>query len=250
MHLYRILRLACLSLFGSFVLLTAAQAQVSSDIDQAVRQALANLQPGLPIESVSPTPLKDLFQVQLEGGRVLYVTGDGQYVVQGYLYQLKGNEPVNLTEKAESRAVAQIINAVPADEMVVYPAEGETKTHITIFTDITCPYCQKLHAEIPELNRQGIEVRYMAFPRQGPASDGDQQLQAIWCSKDRRAAMDSMVKGKKVSADQCDSPVAKQYQLGHTVGVQGTPAVVLTDGKIIPGYQPAAQLAKQALAAQ
>ncbi|MNC33572.1 Thiol:disulfide interchange protein DsbC precursor [compost metagenome] len=132
--------------------------------------------------------------------------------------------------------------------MVVYPAKGETKSHITVFTDTTCPYCHKLHAEVPELNRRGIEVRYVAFPRQGLGSPGDEQLQAVWCSSDRKAALDKMIDGKEIKAAKCANPVSKQFQLGQSIGVNGTPAIVLEDGQVIPGYQPAPQVAKLALA--
>ena len=120
-----------------------------------------------PSTFIASSPLQGLYQVQLKGGRVLYASADGQFVMQGYLYQVKDGKPVNLTEKAESQAIAKAINGVPASEMVVYPAKGQAKAHITVFTDTTCPYCQKLHAEVPDLTEQGIEVRYMAFPRQG-----------------------------------------------------------------------------------
>ncbi|MCY1242011.1 Thiol:disulfide interchange protein DsbC [compost metagenome] len=116
-----------------------------------------------------------------------------------------------------------------------------------MFTDTTCPYCQKLHAEVPELNKRGIEVRYLAFPRQGPGSSGDQQLQSIWCAKDRQAAINDMFHEKEVKSAKCDNPVDKQFELGQMVGVQGTPAIILANGQMLPGYQSAGQIAKLAL---
>ena len=127
---------------------------------------------------------------------------------------------------------------------------GETKTHITVFTDTTCPYCHKLHAEVPELTKMGVEVRSVAFPRQGLGSPGDKQLQAVWCSADKKAAMDKMVDGKDIKAAACANPVSKQFNLGQSIGVNGTPAIVLADGQVIPGYQPAPQIAKLALGAK
>ncbi|MNN33753.1 Thiol:disulfide interchange protein DsbC precursor [compost metagenome] len=103
---------------------------------------------------------------------------------------------------------------------------------------------------MPELNKRGIEVRYLAFPRQGPNSSGDQQLQAIWCSKDRPAALNDMFHEKEVKAAKCDNPVNKQFELGQMVGVQGTPAIILADGQMLPGYQSAGQIAKLVLDAK
>lgn len=241
MRLTQIIAAAAIALVSTFVVADDAA-------EQTIRKSLANLQLDTPIESISASPMAGLYEVKLKGSRVLYASADGQYIVQGYLFQLKDGKPVNLTEKAERLGVSKLINGIPVAETVVYPAIGETKTHITVFTDTTCPYCHKLHAEVPELNRRGIEVRYVAFPRQGLGSPGDQQLQAVWCSSDRRAAMDKMVEGEEIKAAKCANPVGKQFQLGQSIGVNGTPAIVLESGQVIPGYQPAPQVAKLALA--
>jgi len=240
MRLSRSLAVATLGLASSIAL--------AADPDQAIREALKSLQPDLPIEAISESPMPGLYQVQLKGGRLLYTSADAQFVLQGFLFQVKDGKTVNLTEQAESKAVARQINAIPAAEMVVFPAK-DAKTHITVFTDTDCGYCQKLHSEVPELNRRGVEVRYVAFPRQGVDSHGYQTLVSVWCAKERRAAMDLAKARKDVPAAQCDNPVAKQYQLGQMIGVQGTPAIVLANGQMIPGYQPAPQLAEAALAA-
>jgi thiol:disulfide interchange protein DsbC len=218
--------------------------------EQAIRKTLQTLHLEVPVESIGSSPLNGLYEVKLKGGRVLYASADGQFVMQGYLFQIKDGKPVNLTEKIERQAVAKSIAAVPTSDMVVYPAIGETKSHITVFTDTTCPYCQKLHDEVPALNKAGIEVRYMAFPRQGLQSPGDQQLQAVWCAKDRKGTMEKMMAGKEITSAKCENPVSKQFELGQSIGVSGTPAIVLQDGQVIPGYQPAPQIAKLALAAE
>lgn len=243
MRLSRFLAAATLALASSVAL--------AADPDQAIRQALKSLQPDLPIEAISESPMPGLYQVQLKGGRLIYASADAQFVLQGFLYQVKDGKTVNLTEQAESKGVAKEINAIPTAEMVVFPADpkAEKKTHITVFTDTDCGYCQKLHSEVAELNRRGVEVRYVAFPRQGIGSHSYDTLVSVWCAKDRREAMNLAKTRKEVPAAKCDNPVAKQYQLGQMIGVQGTPAVVLANGQMIPGYQPAPQLAAAALAA-
>ncbi|VVN85421.1 thioredoxin fold domain-containing protein [Pseudomonas fluorescens] len=218
--------------------------------EQAIRKSLDNLQLEVPVDTITASPLAGLYEVKLKGSRVLYASADGQFVMQGYMFQLKDGKPINLTEKTERLGVSKLINGIPVAETVVYPAIGETKSHITVFTDTTCPYCHKLHAEVPELNKMGIEVRYVAFPRQGLGSPGDEQLQAVWCSKDRKAAMDKMVDGTEIKAAKCANPVSKQFEIGQSIGVNGTPAIVLADGQVIPGYQPAPQVAKLALGAK
>jgi len=243
MRLTQIFAAAALALVSTLALADDAA-------EQAIRKSLDSLQLETPVESITASPLAGLYEVKLKGSRVLYASADGQFVMQGYLFQLKDGKPVNLTEKTERLGVAKLINGIPVAETVVYPAIGETKSHITVFTDTTCPYCHKLHAEVPALNKMGIEVRYVAFPRQGLGSPGDEQLQAVWCSTDKKAAMDKMVAGQEIKAAKCANPVSKQFALGQSIGVNGTPAIILADGQVIPGYQPAAQVAKLALSAK
>ncbi|TWI58748.1 thiol:disulfide interchange protein DsbC [Pseudomonas duriflava] len=240
MRISRFVLAACLGLTSALAV---------AEPEQAIRKTLSTLQPGLTVEAIEKSPLEGVYQVQLGGGRVLYASEDGQFIMQGYLYQLQNGQAVNLTEQAEGAAIAKQINALDNQQMVVFPAKGETKGHVTVFTDTTCPYCQKLHAEVPELNKQGIEVRYLAFPRQGLGSPGHKQLEAVWCATDRADAMERMFEGKEVKSPSCDDPVAKQFQLGQSMGIQGTPAIILANGHIIPGYQPAKQLVEEALAA-
>lgn len=228
----------------------AASVALAADPDQAIRATLTKLQPDMPIEAIAESPMNGLYQVHLKGGRMLYASADGQFLMQGNLYQMKGNDAVNLTRQAESKGVAKEINAIPRNEMVVFSPKEPAKAHITVFTDTDCGYCQKLHSEVPELNRRGIEVRYVAFPRQGVGSHGYNTLVSVWCAKDRQAAMNKAKARDDVPAATCDNPVTKQYELGQMIGVNGTPAIVLGNGELIPGYQPAPQLAEIALQAK
>ncbi|WP_455922377.1 bifunctional protein-disulfide isomerase/oxidoreductase DsbC [Pseudomonas putida] len=243
MRVTRILAAAALALLSTV-------AMADDKAEQAIRKTLATLQLDTPVESIAASPLNGLYEVKLQGSRVLYASADGKFVMQGYLFQVQDGKPVNLTEITERQGVAKTINAIPAAEMVVFPAVGETKSHITVFTDTTCPYCHKLHEEVPALNKMGIEVRYLAFPRQGLGSPGDAQLQAVWCSKDRQDSLTKLINGKDVSAPKCANPVSKQFAMGQSIGVNGTPAIVLENGEMIPGYQPAPQVAKLALGAK
>ncbi|WP_137819499.1 DsbC family protein [Pseudomonas sp. 2FG] len=236
-------------IFAAVALGLASTLALAADPDQAIRKTLQSLQPDMAIEAIAESSMPGLFQIQLKGGRLLYASADGQFIIQGYLFQFKDGEAVNLTEKAESRSIAKEVNAIPLSEMVVF-APKAPRTHITVFTDTDCGYCQKLHSEVPELNRRGVEVRYVAFPRQGLGSHGYNTLVSVWCAKDRQAAMNLAKSREELPAAQCENPVAKQFQLGQMIGVNGTPAIVLANGQLIPGYQPAPQLAKIALEAK
>ncbi|TBU94503.1 DsbC family protein [Phytopseudomonas dryadis] len=236
-------------IFAAVALGLASSISLAADPDQLIRQSLTAIQPDLPIEAIAESPMPGVYQVQLKGGRQLYASADGQFVMQGYLFQFKDGQALNLTEIEEGRAVAKQIDAIAAKDMVVFAPQAP-KAHITVFTDTDCGYCQKLHSEVPELNRLGVEVRYVAFPRQGLGSKGAKELASVWCAKDRQAAMNKAKSRQAVDEATCDNPVAAQYQLGQMIGVNGTPAIILENGKMIPGYQPAPQLARLALEAK
>lgn len=236
-------------IFAAVALGLASSLSLAADPDQVIRESLQSIQPDLPIEAIAESQMPGLYQIQLKGGRQLYASGDGQFLMQGYLFQIKDGKAINLTEEHETKEIAKEINGIPDKEMVIFAAE-QAKTHITVFTDTDCGYCQKLHSEVPELNRLGVEVRYVAFPRQGLQSPAYKELVSVWCAEDPNAAMNLAKSRQEVPAAQCDNPVAKQYALGQMIGVSGTPAIVLANGKLIPGYQPAAQLAKIALEAK
>ena len=137
----------------------------------------------------------------------------------------------------------QKLASVKESDMIIFSPKGETKAHVTVFTDVTCFYCQKLHQEVPQLNAMGVEVRYLAYPRAGLKSDGYNKLASAWCADNRQDILTKLKAKQPVPEKSCDpNPIAQQYQLGQQMGVRGTPAIVTEDGKLIPGYKPAADL--------
>ena len=221
-----------------------AQQRLISTLQDGLKKANINAK----ITDAQPTEVPNLYWISFEGMPSVYATADGKYILQGEIVRLGGKELHNVSQNLQAANAKKLFDQLKTEDLIVYPAKGKTKHVVYVFTDASCPYCHKLHAEIPELNKMGIEVRYVAFPRQGLGSPGDKQLQAVWCSADKKAAMDKMVDGKEIKAAKCENPVSKQFQLGQSIGVNGTPAIVLENGQVIPGYQPAAQVAKLALA--
>lgn len=220
----------------------------ANDPEQTIRDSLKAVQPNLEIQSVTESPVTGLHEAHLSGGRVLYFSTDGKHMLQGHLFSFAEGQAVNLTEQIKNRAVTKELNALRMEDMVVY-SPSEVKTHITVFTDPECGYCQKLHEEMPALNDAGIEVRYLAFTHQGPGSSKYDALVNIWCAPDRQDAMNRAKRGKRLASAQCDNPVSAHYALGTLIGVQGTPAIILQNGQYISGYRPAAELIRLALAA-
>ncbi len=216
---------------NSSLLLTFLLAVIGSTAhadDAAIQQALRKL--GLPQTEVHPSPLPGMKTV-LTGSGVLYVSEDGKHFLQGPLYDVSGSQPVNVTNQLLAKKVAAL-----EEDMIIYKAPHE-QHQVTIFTDITCGYCRKLHAQMADYNALGITVRYLAFPREGQGGDVEKAMKSIWCAADRKKAFEEAMKGNEPPRTDCKIDLARQYDLGVLYGIQGTPAILLQDGTLIPGYQ-------------
>ena len=217
-----------------------AQADVASRLIESLE---VNGQP-MPVESVHETPLKGFYQVRLQTGEAFYSDAEGNYFLVGDLYENGEGGLTNITEQARNAERAERIAQVPESERVVFRGTGESRAEVVVFTDTTCPYCRQFHEEVPTLNELGIEVHYLSFPRAGMNSEGARMLETIWCAENRSEAMNASKRQETLAGSaNCDNPVEEQYHLGMAVGVQGTPAIVLPDGRLVPGYVPAERLA-------
>lgn len=189
-------------------------------------------------DSISETPIRGLFEVTSET-TVLYVSEEGKFAIEGDIFDLTDGK--NLTEERRNRARAKAIDGLAEQNMITF-APDEARHTISVFTDVDCGYCRKLHREIPALQRAGIRVRYLAFPRAGVSSDTYKTMVSVWCAGDRQKAMTNAKSGKPVPGRQCAHPLAEHLDIGRRIGVRGTPAIVLEDGTLISGYLPAARL--------
>lgn len=224
---------------GSSAATPAAPAD-NGNADQTVRSALASLDPKFKPDYIGAAPFPGFREV-LVGGQVLYVSDDGRYLMQSQPYDIQNRTPASSAGLLAFRK--KLLDGVPRGERIVFAAPNPKHT-LTVFTDIECGYCRKMHQDIPELNRQGITVEYLAFPRMGLGSQDYTDMISVWCAADRRQALTSAKQGQPVKPKNCTNPVAMQYTLGQQVGVSGTPAVFAADGTQLGGYLPPAQLVK------
>ena len=221
-----------------------AQAESPQDVAERLAGRLAVSGQPMPVQSVSETPVDGFFEVLLETGERFYSDAEGRHFLVGDLYENGEQGLVNLTEQERDGERAERLAEVPEAERVIFRGVGESHAEVVIFTDTTCPYCRQLHEEVPQLNEMGIEVHYLAFPRTGMEAQGARTLQQIWCDANPSEAMSAAKRQESLSgAADCDNPVEEQYHLGLELGVQGTPAIVLPDGRLVPGYVPAERLA-------
>ncbi|CAB0149831.1 Thiol:disulfide interchange protein DsbC [Pseudidiomarina piscicola] len=197
---------------------------------------------GFVVESADESSIAGVYEVITDQGLV-YVTADGKTLIGGRLYDITGDEPVNVSEVAiqdmRRNDLAQIV-----DETIYYKADNEDFV-ITVFTDPTCGYCRQLHSNLQQYHDVGISVRYLGWPRMGLQGEGYEQLKAIWCADDKAAALTAAKNDQPLSQRSCDHPVDRHFALGSKFGIRGTPAIVLPSGEMLPGLVPAQRLLGQ-----
>ena len=224
------------SLIGIF----AAAPSIADDAElESVRDAITGRFESIDRDSVKPGPVDGWYMIQ-QGAIIAYVSSDARYLLQGDIIDLESR--ANLTEVARNDNRRELMAALDDSDVIAFSPE-EVKHTVTVFTDIDCTFCRRLHAQIDEYMEAGIEVRYLLYPRNGPASSSWSTSEDVWCSTDRNGALTAAKSDQDFETQACDStPVQNHYVLGKEVGLSGTPAIVLEDGTLIGGYLPPAQL--------
>lgn len=223
--------LACL-----FLAVSACANESGADLRAVIQEKF----PGVQIDGVRPSPVAGVYEVVL-GADTAYVSADGRYLFSGDLYEI--DTRTNVTELSRTQARREVLAKLDERDMIVFEPAGEAKHTVTVFTDVECGYCRRLHSEIGRITQLGVRVRYLAYPRAGPGTDDWRKMEAVWCSLDRRRAITQAKLGQEVKAPDCGAtPVASQYALGESVGVRGTPAIFAATGEYIGGYLPPERL--------
>lgn len=215
---------------------TQTDATVPADLAEKMKPVF-----GSSPDSLKSTPVAGVFEAKF-GGEVIYVSGDAHYVFAGDLIDAQTKS--NLTELSRSGERKALVDKIDASKTIEFKAKGEEKYVLYAFTDVDCPFCHKLHKEVPALNDKGVTVRYLAYPRAGVGSPTYKKMVSVWCADNKQEALSNMKEGKDVPVKDCPNPVAEQFELGQKLGVNGTPALVTADGMMIPGFRPADQLVK------
>jgi thiol:disulfide interchange protein DsbC len=219
----------------------ARPAAAQGAVDAATRTAVAKRIPGVSAENVRRSLVPGVLEVT-RGAEVFYVTADARYVFAGDLYDLVDED--NISEKRRREARTALLGTVPESQMIVF-GPSAAKYTVTVFTDIDCGFCRKLHNEMAKYNELGIRVRYLFYPRTGPGSESWQKAVSVWCAKDRNDAMNRAKRGDDMPAARCGkTPVERDFEIGQDMVVTGTPAIVLPNGEMVPGYRAAPALLK------
>lgn len=221
----------------------AAPAAVPADVRARVVARL----PGAAPEDVTASPIPGLYEVAM-GGLIAYVSEDGKYLVSGSVYDL--DTQMNLTAARRNAARAKALTAASESQMIVFGPQNARMT-VTVFTDIDCGFCRKFHNQMADVNKAGIRVRYMMYPRTGPGTESWRKAEQVWCSSDRRDALTRAKRGEPLKAKACgDAAIKTQYELGSDLGVEGTPAIFTQNGDYIGGFLTPEELVNSVQASQ
>jgi thiol:disulfide interchange protein DsbC len=209
-------------------------------VPDALKDSLKRLLPDRQADSIQASPIDGLYEA-IFGSDIFYITADGKYLLQGDLYALDTQK--NLTEAKRANGRLKVVDAIDPATMIIFKP-AKTRYVVDIFTDIDCAYCRKLHSEIDKYLAEGIEIRYLAFPRSGYRTRSYFKAISAWCADDRQAALTKAKAGEDIDSKTCDSPVDQHMAAAHELGITGTPTMIMPDGSMIPGYVPAKQLAR------
>lgn len=223
---------------------TISSAPVAKNESQLQQMLAANLaKSGITakITSVTATSMPNIYWVKAEGLPAFFTDVTGQYVVQGDIIKVGGAKPEHISANLQAQDAKASLASIDKKDMIIFPAKGQMKAAIYVFTDADCGYCRKLHSEIDEINALGIEVRYLPWPRSEQTMP---IMEKIWCSSDRKKALTDAKLGMPINSPTCSNPVRKIYALGANLGINGTPAVFDTEGHQLGGYLPPAELAQ------
>jgi len=235
----------------SIALPYAAQAQTAAAQPAPAQQAavkadprveIASRIPGVKPEELRASPIPNIYEM-FRGSEIAYVTTDGKYAISGDLFDIAKNDDLTEDHRRENRV--KRLDAIPESDMVIFGPK-EPRYTVTVFTDVDCAYCRRLHSQIMEYNRLGIRVRYLSYPRSGPNTESWTKAEEVWCSDNRNDALTRAKLGQALKAKPCaNNPVAREYALGQDFGLQGTPAIVTGNGEMISGYLAPAELLQE-----
>jgi thiol:disulfide interchange protein DsbC len=220
---------------GSLLVLSASNASAN---ESTIRQAMVKSMPTMKIDSVKQSEIKGLYEVVV-GANIFYVSEDGKYLIQGHLVDVVARK--DLTEDKLNGTRKQALEKLGKANMIIFKPKISKYT-VTIFTDIDCGYCRKLHSEIDQYLAQGITIQYLFFPRAGKGSDSYNKAISVWCAADRNEALTLAKKDQKLPTKTCENPIDKHMQLAADFDVKGTPMIISENGNVYPGYLPANQL--------
>ena len=238
-----LVKLSLILMICSFSYGCTANERSSNDDLLAIEKKLKKMLPeSIQINSINSTDIKGYYEVNFEGVEPLYVTADGNYLISGDIYLITEEGLVNKSEARRDFQRKALLEGIDVNQFIIFEPK-EVKHNVFVFTDVDCGYCRQFHNQIKEYLDLGIKVNYLAYPRAGIGSDSYRRIVSAWCADDPNYSLTVLKQGGEIKDNVClTNPVENHFNLGRSIGVQGTPSIVTQEGKMIPGYLPPEEL--------
>ena len=190
------------------------------------------------IVSIKEVGIEGYLEVNLKGIEPLFISKDGKYLISGDIYEITEQGLVNRSEARRNYLRKVTISELDESEFIIFKP-NKVEHSIFVFTDVDCGYCRQFHREINDYLDLGIQVNYLAFPRAGIDSESFKKIVSAWCSSEPNQAITELKLGYEIKENVClNNPVEKHFDLGNSLGVTGTPSIITSEGRLIPGYIP------------
>lgn len=228
-----------LLLAAGICLAPVLHADPASDIKAALEKKLR----GASIDSVRQTPHLDLYEVVMDG-QILYTDPALTYLIAGNLIELSSLK--NLTKAREQELARVDFSSLPLDQ-AFKEVRGNGKRQVAYFADPNCGYCKRFEQGIAQVT--DVTIHTFLYPILG--QDSINKANAVWCSRNRQKAWeDWMLRGVNPQGpSNCDTPIDANRALGKKLRINGTPALIFTNGERVPGAIDAATFEAQLNAA-
>lgn len=231
--------IALLFLWGIFP--QAGVTETSAASVEHIRQSLLLLLPGVVPESITETPIANIYEVVIDS-RLVYVSADGRFLIEGEIIDLEQQK--NLTSPRLKEVTLAAIEQIGEANMLIFEPAERVKHTLTVFTDIDSAYSRKMQQEIEQYTNRGIRIRYLFFPRAGVDTPSYEKAVTVWCAVNRQKAIARAMSGEVLESRSCPNPVQDHLKLAGMLGVSGAPVLVLENGEMLPGYVEAEKLYK------
>jgi len=215
-----------------------------NDVEQSIIDRISTLAPDSSVTHISESPVPGLYTVVIDDSEVIYMSSNSRIFISGDMMEISTVGVKNLTEERRSTNRMKLLSEFQKNGVISYNAPNE-KIRLSVFTDIDCPYCRKLHENMDEYLSAGISIDYYAYPRSGPETSSFTKYVATWCADDQKKAMDFVMSGGNIGSNDCENPVEQQFRLGEKIGITGTPSFISLDGQVVPGLLPPQALLRQ-----
>ncbi|WP_075168116.1 DsbC family protein [Acinetobacter indicus] len=200
-----------------------------------VKANLKQQHPNLDIQNIQATEMRGIYSGSMQG-QVVYLNEDAKHILAGSMIRLSDQQ--NLTKALLVQQNSIDWKKLPLQD-ALKTVRGTGKRQLAIFSDPNCPYCKQLEVELKKLN--DVTIYTFILPLKAQSVRPSQQ---VYCEANPAQAWENLItKGLSPRASQpCANPIQRNLKLAQSLGLNGTPVIIFSNGFKVMGAYPAAQI--------